>query len=113
MVRRQYDIKCKILRELESKGQGSQRIEKTRAVVKVLHSRIRVAIQRIDSISRRIEELRDKELQQQLEELIEGYVLYCLMHLHNLLNMGFLVFLFLLDGDYHQVTGVICACPCG
>ncbi|KAM1056726.1 hypothetical protein ACFX13_030852 [Malus domestica] len=72
MVRRDYDLKCKILRELESKGESSQKIDKTRAVVKDLHSRIRVAIHRIDSISKRIEELRDKELQPQLEELIEG-----------------------------------------
>ncbi|BBH05446.1 Protein of unknown function D [Prunus dulcis] len=72
MVRRDYDIKCKILRELESKGETSQKIDKTRAVVKDLHSRIRVAIHRIHSISKRIEDLRDKELQPQLEELIEG-----------------------------------------
>ncbi|CAH2060784.1 unnamed protein product [Thlaspi arvense] len=71
-VRREYDEKCRVLRELESEGKGSQRTDKTRAVVKDLHSRIRVAIHRIDSISRRIEELRDKELQPQLEELIEG-----------------------------------------
>ncbi|CAA7018407.1 unnamed protein product [Microthlaspi erraticum] len=71
-VRREYDEKCRVLRELESEGKGSQRIDKTRAVVKDLHSRIRVAIHRIDSISRRIEELRDQELQPQLEELIEG-----------------------------------------
>uniref|UniRef100_A0A1J3HMW4 DUF632 domain-containing protein n=1 Tax=Noccaea caerulescens TaxID=107243 RepID=A0A1J3HMW4_NOCCA len=71
-VRREYDEKCRVLRELESEGKGSQRIDKTRAVVKDLHSRIRVAIHRIDSISRRIEELRDNELQPQLEELIEG-----------------------------------------
>lgn len=77
MVRRDYDIKCKILRELESKGETSQKIDKTRAVVKDLHSRIRVAIHRIHSISKRIEDLRDKELQPQLEELIEGYV-FCM-----------------------------------
>ncbi|KAB2606324.1 hypothetical protein D8674_006041 [Pyrus ussuriensis x Pyrus communis] len=71
MVRRDYDLKCKILRQLESKGQSSQITDKTRAVVKDLHSRIRVAIHRIDSISKRIEDLRDKELQPQLEELIE------------------------------------------
>ncbi|KAJ4906244.1 hypothetical protein Rs2_09902 [Raphanus sativus] len=71
-VRSEYDEKCRVLRELESEGKGSKTIDKTRAVVKDLHSRIRVAIHRIDSISRRIEELRDKELQPQLEELIEG-----------------------------------------
>ena len=67
-------MKCKILRQLESKGESSQKIDKTRAVVKDLHSRIRVAIHRIESISKRIEDLRDTELQPQLEELIEGYV---------------------------------------
>lgn len=75
MVRREYDVKRTILRQLESKGENSNKIDKTRAVVKDLHSRIRVAIHRIDSISKRIEELRDKELQPQLEELIDGYVL--------------------------------------
>lgn len=75
MVRREYDAKCKFLRQLESNGESSSKIDKTRAVVKDLHSRIKVAIHRIDSISKRIEELRDKELQPQLEELIEGYVL--------------------------------------
>lgn len=72
MVRRDYDLKCKILRQLESQGESSQKVDKTRAVVKDLHSRIRVAIHRIDSISKRIEELRDRELQPQLEELIQG-----------------------------------------
>lgn len=74
-VRRVYDQKRKLLRELESHGESSIRIDKTRAIVKDLHSRIGVAIHRIDAISRRIEDLRDKELQPQLEELIEGYVL--------------------------------------
>lgn len=78
IVRKDYDQKRKLLRLLESKGQSNDNIDKTRAVVKDLHSRIRVAIERIDSISKKIEELRDKELQPQLEELIEGYVLLCL-----------------------------------
>ncbi|KAJ9542878.1 LOW QUALITY PROTEIN: hypothetical protein OSB04_029384 [Centaurea solstitialis] len=72
MIRKVYDQKRKLLRELESNGQSSSRIDKTRAIVKDLHWRIGVAIHRIDSISRRIEDLRDKELHPQLEELIEG-----------------------------------------
>jgi hypothetical protein len=47
-------------------------IDKTRAVVKDLHSRIRVAIHSVDSISKRIEKIRDEELQPQLLELIQG-----------------------------------------
>lgn len=49
-------------------------IDKTRAVVKDLHARILVAIQRIDMISKNIEDLRDKELQPQLEELIGRFI---------------------------------------
>ncbi|XP_026664655.1 protein ROLLING AND ERECT LEAF 2-like isoform X3 [Phoenix dactylifera] len=71
-IRREYDMKCRLLRHQESRGENQYRIDKTRAAVKDLHCRIRVAIQRIDSISKRIEELRDKELQPQLEELIGG-----------------------------------------
>jgi hypothetical protein len=72
-------MRCRTLRQLESSGKSLHniKIDKTRAVVKDLHSRIRVALHRIDSISKRIEELRDKELQPQLEELIEGYVFLC------------------------------------
>ncbi|XP_071736247.1 uncharacterized protein [Rutidosis leptorrhynchoides] len=72
MLRKVYDQKRKLLRELESSGESTRRVDKTRAVVKDLHWRIGVAFQRIDSISRRIEDLRDKELHPQLEELIEG-----------------------------------------
>ncbi|KAL4578592.1 hypothetical protein LXL04_014717 [Taraxacum kok-saghyz] len=72
MIRKVYDKKRKLLRELESTGQSNRRIDKTRAIVKDLHWRIGVAIHRINSISRRIEDLRDKELHPQLEELIQG-----------------------------------------
>ncbi|KAK4780120.1 hypothetical protein SAY87_016226 [Trapa incisa] len=72
MVRKSYDIKCKHLRHIESKRERSEQIDRTRAVVKDLYSRIKVAIHRINSISKRIEEIRDTELQPQLEELIEG-----------------------------------------
>ncbi|KAF8398096.1 hypothetical protein HHK36_017022 [Tetracentron sinense] len=72
IIRREYDMKCKLLRQQDSRAEGLQKIDKTRAVVKDLHSRIGVAIHRINTISKRIEEIRDKELQPQLEELIEG-----------------------------------------
>ncbi|KAK9689647.1 hypothetical protein RND81_09G073000 [Saponaria officinalis] len=72
LIRKDYDLKCKLLREQESRCESQHKIDKTRAVVKDLHSRVRVAIHRIDSISRKIEEMRDQELQPQLEELIDG-----------------------------------------
>ncbi|XP_068660532.1 protein ROLLING AND ERECT LEAF 2-like [Aristolochia californica] len=73
IIRREYDMKCRILRQKDSRGENPMKIDRTRATVKDLHSRIRVAIQRIDSISKIIEDLRDTELQPQLEELIEGF----------------------------------------
>ncbi|XP_047317753.1 protein ROLLING AND ERECT LEAF 2-like [Impatiens glandulifera] len=72
IVRGQYDAKCKLLRQLESMDESKTKSDKVRAVVKDLHSRIGVAIHRINTISKKIEELRDNELQPQLEELIEG-----------------------------------------
>ncbi|PKA58511.1 hypothetical protein AXF42_Ash008798 [Apostasia shenzhenica] len=72
VIRREYDMKCRLLRQQDSRAESQFKIDKTRAAVKDLHSRIRVAIHRINSISKTIEELRDKELQPQLEELIGG-----------------------------------------
>lgn len=69
VLRSSFDQKCKLLRQKESRGENT---EKIRAAVKDLHSRIAVAIHRINSISKKIEEIRDTELQPQLEELIEG-----------------------------------------
>ncbi|CAL9056811.1 unnamed protein product [Musa banksii] len=72
ILRRDYGMKCRLLRHRESQGENRIKIDKSRAAVKDLHSRIHVAIQSIDSISKKIEEIRDKELQPQLEELIGG-----------------------------------------
>eukprot|EP00262_Sarcandra_glabra_P022284 TRINITY_DN9834_c0_g1_i1.p1 TRINITY_DN9834_c0_g1~~TRINITY_DN9834_c0_g1_i1.p1 ORF type:complete len:755 (+),score=139.89 TRINITY_DN9834_c0_g1_i1:225-2489(+) len=71
-IRKEYDMQCKILRQKDSRAEKANRIDRTRSIVKDLHSRIRVAIHRIDSISKKIEDLRDQELQPQLEELMEG-----------------------------------------
>ena len=47
-------------------------IDKTRSVVKDLHSRIIVAIYSADLISKRIEVMRDEELFPQLLEFTQG-----------------------------------------
>ncbi|CAK8578820.1 unnamed protein product [Lathyrus sativus] len=73
-IRKVYDRKCHQLRHQFAKDQGTHVIDKTRAVVKDLHSRIRVAIYSVDSISKRIEKMRDEELYPQLLELTEGLV---------------------------------------
>lgn len=47
-------------------------MDKTRAAVKDLYSRILVAIRSAESISQQIEKLRDEELQPQILELLQG-----------------------------------------
>ncbi|KAI4994340.1 hypothetical protein ZWY2020_029388 [Hordeum vulgare] len=90
---RQYDEKCRYLRNQESRGENQLSIDRTRAVVKDLYSRILVAIQRIDMISKNIEDLRDKELQPQLEELIGSLtrmwetMLECHRHQHEIIKL--------------------------
>ncbi|KAK8673800.1 hypothetical protein V6N13_112111 [Hibiscus sabdariffa] len=71
-IRKEYDQKCDQLRRQFAKDLSTQVIDKTRAVVKDLHSRIRVALHSVNTISKRIEKVRDEELQPQLVELIQG-----------------------------------------
>ncbi|XP_072977240.1 uncharacterized protein [Typha angustifolia] len=69
-----YDRKCIQLRHQFARDLDVHVIDKTRAVVKDLHSRLSIAIQAVGSISKRIEKLRDEELQPQLIELIQGLI---------------------------------------
>lgn len=71
-IRKDYDRKCDRLRHQFAKDLKTHVIDKTRAMVKDLHSRIIVALHTVDSISKRIEKMRDEELQPQLLELIQG-----------------------------------------
>ncbi|KAH9294954.1 hypothetical protein KI387_038542 [Taxus chinensis] len=73
-IRRVYEKKRAQLRNQETEGKSQQVIDKTRAAIKDLHSRIRVGIHAVDSVSMRIQRLRDEELQPQLVELIQGLV---------------------------------------
>ncbi|EEF29247.1 protein ALTERED PHOSPHATE STARVATION RESPONSE 1 [Ricinus communis] len=73
-IRKEYDRKCDQLRHQFAKDHSAEVIDKTRAVVKDLHSRIIVAIHSVDTISKRIEKMRDEELQPQLLELIQGLI---------------------------------------
>lgn len=73
-IRKEYDRKCDQLRHQFAKDLKPHVIDKTRSVAKDLHSRIRVALHTVDSISKRIEKIRDEELQPQLVELIQGLI---------------------------------------
>ncbi|KAM0034143.1 hypothetical protein Hdeb2414_s0016g00494041 [Helianthus debilis subsp. tardiflorus] len=71
-IRKEYEKKCDELRHQFAKDLKPHLIDKTRAVAKDLHSRMKVALHTVDSISKRIEKMRDEELQPQLMELIQG-----------------------------------------
>ena len=72
-TRKTYEQKCSLLRNCNAKQDGLYAGDKTRAEVKDLHSRILVAIRSAETISERIQKLRDEELQPQLTELLHGY----------------------------------------
>lgn len=71
-TRKLYERKCSQLRNRDVRGDGPRSVEKTRAEVKDLYTRILVAIRSAESISDKIEKLRDEELQPQLVELLHG-----------------------------------------
>lgn len=71
-VRIAYEKKCMQLRNQDVKGADPSAMDKTRAAITDLHTQIKVSIQSVKAVSKRIETLRDEELQPQLLELIQG-----------------------------------------
>ena len=72
-LRINYEKMCALLRHQDAKGEDHQLIDKTRDVIKRLHTGIKVLIHAIDSILMGIQKLRDEELQSRLVKLIQGY----------------------------------------
>ncbi|KAM7266794.1 hypothetical protein ACFE04_008960 [Oxalis oulophora] len=71
-VRIAYEKKCNQLRNQDVKGEDPSTVDKTRAAIRDLHTQIKVSIHSVEAISKRIETLRDEELQPQLCELLDG-----------------------------------------
>ncbi|GER45787.1 hypothetical protein STAS_22767, partial [Striga asiatica] len=71
-VRIAYEKKCAQLRNQDVKGTDPCFVDKTRASIRDLHTQIKVSIHSVEAISRRIETLRDEELEPQLLELVQG-----------------------------------------
>ncbi|KAG9442796.1 hypothetical protein H6P81_018650 [Aristolochia fimbriata] len=71
-TRRIYEKKCSQLRNLDVRGDDSRTVDKARNAVKDLYTRIWIALRTAESISNRIQKLRDEELQPQLLELLKG-----------------------------------------
>ncbi|XP_071714898.1 uncharacterized protein [Rutidosis leptorrhynchoides] len=67
-----YDKKCAQLRNHDAKGDDHSYLDKTRTAIRDLHTQIKVSIHSVEAVSKRIETLRDQELQPQLLELIHG-----------------------------------------
>lgn len=71
-VRIAYEKKSRQLRNQDVKGEDPHAVDKTRAAIRDLHTQIKVSIHSVEAISKRIETLRDEELQPQLLELVQG-----------------------------------------
>ncbi|KAK8961685.1 hypothetical protein KSP40_PGU012293 [Platanthera guangdongensis] len=71
-TRQMYQEKCLQLRNLGIEELSSRKIEKARVAAKDLYARISVALRTIQTISIRIQKVRDEELQPQLIELLQG-----------------------------------------
>uniref|UniRef100_A0ACD5Y6W5 Uncharacterized protein n=1 Tax=Avena sativa TaxID=4498 RepID=A0ACD5Y6W5_AVESA len=72
-IRQTYEKKCVQLRNQDAKGSDLRCAEKTRTNVRDLYTRIWVSLRAAESISDRIQKLRDEELQPQLIELLHGF----------------------------------------
>ncbi|RDX94330.1 Nitrate regulatory gene2 protein, partial [Mucuna pruriens] len=72
-TRKNYEKKCTQLRNKNVRGDDVPSTDKTKAEVKDLYAGILVAIRRAESISKRIEKMRDEELQPQIVELLKGW----------------------------------------
>ncbi|XP_062199363.1 protein ALTERED PHOSPHATE STARVATION RESPONSE 1-like [Phragmites australis] len=72
-IRQTYEKKCVQLRNQDAKGSELRCADKTRTTVRDLYTRIWVSLRAAESISDRIQKLRDEELQPQLIELLQGF----------------------------------------
>lgn len=71
-MRKIYERKCSQFSNKDARGDVSGSVDKTKAEVSNLYSRILVTMQSADSISKIIKKVRDQELQPQLLELLHG-----------------------------------------
>ncbi|KAH6821461.1 DUF630 family protein [Perilla frutescens var. hirtella] len=71
-VRIAYEKKCNQLRNQDVKGDDPSFVDKTRAAMRDLHTQIKVSIHSVEAISKRIETLRDEELEPQILDLVQG-----------------------------------------
>lgn len=69
-----YERQCKRLKVLDDHGAEDSKIDAMQASIRKLQTKLNVCIRAVDSISRRIQKLRDEDLQPQVSELIYGLI---------------------------------------
>ncbi|CAN6480964.1 unnamed protein product [Victoria cruziana] len=62
------------LRRMNERGSEAHKVERTRTLIRNLSTKIRIAINFVDSVSTKINKLRDEELWPQIVELLQGLV---------------------------------------
>lgn len=67
-----YDRKCQELRHLDERGAEAHQIEAIEASIRKLSTRISIAIQIVNTISTKINKLRDEELWPQICQFVQG-----------------------------------------
>ncbi|KAJ7521459.1 hypothetical protein O6H91_19G055500 [Diphasiastrum complanatum] len=75
MIRVEYEQQCTLLRNKKFNGARNETIDKTRAAMKVLRTRIAVALHAAHTATTTIRKLQDHELYPQLLELLQGLAL--------------------------------------
>ncbi|XP_073128202.1 uncharacterized protein [Henckelia pumila] len=67
-----HDRKSRKLKHLDERGAEASKVDATRTLVRSLSTKIKIAIQVVDKISVKINNLRDEELWPQLNDFIQG-----------------------------------------
>lgn len=75
-MRVDHDRKVDKLKRLDERGAEAHKVDTTRTLIRSLSTKIGMAIQVVDKISVTVNKIRDEELWPQLNELIQGYVVY-------------------------------------
>ena len=95
-----YEQKRRRLKRFEERGADGRKVGPTEVNIRKLSTKIKVAIQVVDSISNRINQLRDEELWPQLVELIHGYDTLSVISLFSRSIFLNFVYIFLQHGDH-------------
>lgn len=67
-----HEEKKRKLVRMDEKGAEHHKVDATRSLVRSLSTKIRIAIQVVEKISQKINNLRDEELWPQLNDFLEG-----------------------------------------